>query len=124
MATLFQSQLFAQTPASGIIFQAVARDQYSNPAKDRKIFVQSSIIQNTVSGVKVLIEEHETNTDASGVFSISVGNGKRIGGTVTSLGLIDWGQGPYYLNLKTASISFVLVSSFFWTSFYIFISYW
>jgi hypothetical protein len=102
MATLFQSQLFAQTPASGIIFQAVARDQYSNPAKDRKIFVQSSIIQNTVSGVKVLIEEHETNTDASGVFSISVGNGKRIGGTVTSLGLIDWGQGPYYLNLKIA----------------------
>lgn len=93
MATLFQSQLFAQTPASGIIFQAVARDQYSNPAKDRKIFVQSSIIQNTVSGVKVLIEEYETNTDASGVFSISVGNGKRIGGTVTSLGLIDWGQG-------------------------------
>ena len=102
IATLFQSQLFAQTPASGIIFQAVARDQYSNPAKDRKIFVQSSIIQNTVSGVKVLIEEYETNTDGSGVFSISVGNGKRIGGTVTSLGFIDWGQGPYYLNLKIA----------------------
>ena len=102
MATLFQSQLFAQTPASGIIFQAVARDQYSNPAKDRKIFVQSSIIQNTVSGLKVLIEEHETTTDASGVFSISVGNGKRIGGAVTSLGLIDWGQGPYFLNLKIA----------------------
>ena len=102
MTTLFQSQLFAQTPASGIIFQAVARDQYSNPAKDRKIFVQSSIIQNTASGVKVLIEEHETNTDATGVFSISVGNGKRIGGTVTSLGLIDWGQGPYFLNLKIA----------------------
>jgi hypothetical protein len=102
MATLFQSQLFAQTPASGIIFQAVARDQYSNPAKDRKIFVQSSIIQNTVSGLKVLIEEHETTTDGSGVFSISVGNGKRIGGSVTSLGLIDWGQGPYFLNLKIA----------------------
>ena len=43
IATLFQSQLFAQTPSNGIIFQAVARDQYSNPAKDRKIFVQSSI---------------------------------------------------------------------------------
>ncbi len=102
IATLFQSQLFAQTPSNGIIFQAVARDQYSNPAKDRKIFVQSSIIQSSVSGVKVLLEEHETTTDASGVFSISVGNGKRIGGTVTTLGLIDWSQGPYYLNLKIA----------------------
>jgi hypothetical protein len=115
MATLFQSQLFAQTPASGIIFQAVARDQYSNPAKDRKIFVQSSIIQNTVSGVKVLIEEYETNTDASGVFSISVGNGKRIGGTVTSLGLIDWGQGPYYLNLKIAISPMAPVTSWDYT---------
>jgi hypothetical protein len=115
MATLFQSQLFAQAPVSGIIFQAVARDQYSNPAKDRKIFVQSSIIQNTVSGVKVLIEEHETNTDASGVFSISVGNGKRIGGTVTSLGLIDWGQGPYYLNLKIAISPMAPVTSWDYT---------
>ena len=115
IATLFQSQLFAQTPASGIIFQAVARDQYSNPAKDRKIFVQSSIIQNTVSGVKVLIEEYETNTDGSGVFSISVGNGKRIGGTVTSLGFIDWGQGPYYLNLKIAISPMAPVTSWDYT---------
>jgi hypothetical protein len=115
IATLFQSQLFAQTPASGNIFQAVARDQYSNPAKDRKIFVQSSIIQNTVSGVKVLIEEYETNTDGSGVFSISVGNGKRIGGTVTSLGFIDWGQGPYYLNLKIAISPMAPVTSWDYT---------
>ena len=102
MMTLLQSHLLAQAPTSGINFQAVARDPYSNPAKDRKIFVQSSIIQSTVTGTKVLIEEHETNTDGLGVFSISVGQGKRIGGTVTSLNGIDWAQGPYYLNLKIA----------------------
>ena len=102
LLSLVQSQLRAQTAANGIIFQAVARDQYSNPAKDRKIFVQSSIIQSTESGVKVLIEEHETTTDASGVFGISVGQGKRLGGTVTGLNLVDWAQGPYFLNLKIA----------------------
>ena len=102
MVTLFQGQLFAQAPTNGINFQAVARDQYSNPAKDRKLFVQSSIIQTTVTGVKVLVEEHEVSTDASGVFSISVGQGKRIGGTATSLNGVDWAQGPYYLNLKIA----------------------
>jgi len=102
MVTLFQSQLLAQAPTNGINFQAVARDQYANPAKDRKLFVQSSIIQTTVTGVKVLVEEHEVSTDASGVFSISVGQGKRIGGTVTSMNGIDWAQGPYYLNLKIA----------------------
>ena len=95
------SPLFAQTN-NGIFFQAVARDNFSNPAKDRKIFVQSSIIQNTITGIKVLTEEHQTTTDGSGVFSISLGNGLRIAGTVSNLNSIDWSKGPFFLNLKVA----------------------
>jgi hypothetical protein len=97
-----QTSLFAQTPSNGIFFQAVARDQFANPAKDRKIYVQSSIIQYTATGTKVLIEEHQTTTDGSGVFSISVGQGKRTGGTVANLDKVEWARGPYYLNLKIA----------------------
>jgi hypothetical protein len=95
------NQLFAQTN-DGIFFQAVARDNFSNPAKDRKIYVQSSIIQTTTTGTKVLTEEHQTNTDATGVFSISLGNGLRVGGTASGLATIDWSKGPFYLNLKIA----------------------
>ena len=99
--TISTNQLFAQT-TNGIFFQAVARDNFSNPAKDRKIYVQSSIIQTTPTGTKVLTEEHQANTDATGVFSISLGNGVRVGGTASSLTTIDWSKGPYYLNLKVA----------------------
>jgi hypothetical protein len=99
--TITASQSFAQT-TNGIFFQAVARDNFSNPAKDRKIFVQSSIIQTTPTGTKVLTEEHQANTDASGVFSISLGNGVRVGGTASNLTTIDWSKGPFYLNLKVA----------------------
>ncbi len=95
-----QSSLFAQSPGTGIFFQAIARDQYANPAKDRRIYVQSSIVQSTASGTKVLIEEHQTTTDGSGVFSISVGQGTRTGGTVANLDKVEWAKGPYYLNLK------------------------
>lgn len=95
------SQLIAQT-TNGIFFQAVARDNFSNPAKDRKIYVQSSIIQSTPTGTRVLTEEHQANTDATGVFSISLGNGVRVGGTASSLTTIDWSKGPFYLNLKVA----------------------
>jgi uncharacterized protein (TIGR02145 family) len=95
------NQLFAQT-TNGIFFQAVARDNFSNPAKDRKIYVQSSIIQTTPTGTKVLTEEHQANTDATGVFSISLGNGVRVGGTAIGLATIDWSKGPFYLNLKVA----------------------
>ncbi len=95
------SPLFAQTN-NGIFFQAVARDNFSNPAKDRKIYVQSSIIQNTITGIKVLTEEHQTTTDGSGVFSISLGNGLRVEGTASNLNSIDWSKGPFFLNLKVA----------------------
>ena len=99
--TITATQSFAQT-TNGIFFQAVARDNFSNPAKDRKIFVQSSIIQSTPTGTKVLTEEHQANTDATGVFSISLGNGVRVGGTASGLATIDWSKGPFYLNLKVA----------------------
>ena len=98
---VFANKANAQTN-NGINFQAVARDNFSNPAKDRKLFIQSSIIQSSPSGTKVLIEEHQANTDASGVFSISIGEGVRKGGTATSLGTIDWTKGPYLLNIKIA----------------------
>jgi hypothetical protein len=95
------NNLFAQTN-NGIFFQAVARDNYSNPAKDRKIYIQSNIIQKSTTGIKVLTEEHQANTDASGVFSITLGNGIRVGGTASSLANIEWSNGPFYLNLKVA----------------------
>ena len=95
------SHSFAQS-SNGIFFQAVARDNFSNPAKDRNIYVQSTIIQNTTTGTKVLIETHKSSTDAMGVFNITIGNGQRTGGSATSIAAIDWSKGPFYLNLKIA----------------------
>lgn len=92
----------AQISNTGIYFQAVARDNYSNPAKDRKIYVQSTLLQGTATGTKVLIEQFQVSTDNTGVFGISVGQGTRTGGTVSGLQNIDWSKGPYFLNLKVA----------------------
>jgi hypothetical protein len=102
MSNAFSNKVFSQTQGAGIFFQAVARDNFSNPAKDRKIYIQSTIIQTTENGTKVLIEEHQSQTDPTGVFSISLGQGTRKGGTATNLGSIEWVKGPYYLNLKIA----------------------
>ena len=63
--TISASKLYAQNN-NGIFFQAVARDNFSNPAKDRKIYVQSNIIQTSPSGTKLLTEEHQASTDAMG----------------------------------------------------------
>ena len=86
----------------GIYFQAIARDNFNNPAKDRKLYVQSNIIQSKPTGDIVYTEEHISNTDATGIFNIMVGNGNRVGGSITSFNLIDWSQYPYYINIKIA----------------------
>ncbi|MCX6288385.1 MAG: hypothetical protein NTW92_01250 [Bacteroidetes bacterium] len=99
---ILNNNAIAQGSNSGIFFQAVARDNFSNPAKDRKIYIESSIIQFTATGTKVLIEQHEANTDETGIFNISLGNGKRTGGSATNLTNIDWAMGPYFLSLKIA----------------------
>jgi hypothetical protein len=96
---IFSINTNAQT---GIFFQAIARDSKSNPARDRKIYVQTNIIRSSPTGTIVLAEEHQTNTDAQGVFSIMVGNGQRVGGTVTGISFIDWSKGPFYLNISIA----------------------
>ena len=98
--TFSSNNLHAQLPGTGIFFQAVARDNASNAAKDRKIYVQSNIVQYTETGKSVLMEEFETKTDATGVFSISLGLGKKLGGTASTLQNIIWAEGPYFLNLK------------------------
>ena len=86
----------------GIFFQAIARDNNTNPAKNRKIYVQSNILASSPTGTIVLSEEHQTNTDDYGVFSIMVGNGQRVGGSASGLSTVDWSKGPFYLNLKIA----------------------
>ncbi len=96
------NQLSAQSVNNGIFFQAVARDNFSNPAKERKIYVQSSVIQTTTNGPILLVEQFQVNTDGTGMFSISIGNGTRVGGTASGLNAIDWSQGPFFLNLKIA----------------------
>jgi len=100
--TMMTTQLFSQTLGSGIFFQAIARDNFANPAKDRRIYIQSSIIQTTATGTVVLMEQHQSTTDLTGVFSISIGQGIKTGGTAANLTSIDWSKGPYYLNLKVS----------------------
>lgn len=86
----------------GIYFQAIARDNFNNPAKDRKLYVQSNIIQSKPTGDIVYTEEHISSTDATGIFNIMVGNGNRVGGSITNFNSIDWSQYPYYINIKIA----------------------
>jgi len=90
----------AQTSTNGIHFQALARDNYNNPAKDRIIYIQASIIQKSSTNSVLITEEFKTTTDKLGVFDINIGQGNRVAGIVSSIDAIDWSILPSYLNVK------------------------
>jgi hypothetical protein len=92
----------AQLPGVGIFFQAIARDKMENPAKDRKIYVQTSIVPSINNSAPILTELHVTKSNDMGVFSLSIGQGNRTGGTASNLSTIAWGNGPLFLNVKIA----------------------
>ena len=99
---LCSNSLLAQINNNGIFFQAIARDNFTNPAKEKKLYVEVSIIQYTETGNKVFVEQHQTNTDAFGVFNMTIGGGKWINGVAKNLTSIDWANGPFFLNIKIA----------------------
>ena len=92
----------AQLPGVGIFFQAIARDKMENPAKDRRIYVQTSIVSSMVNSNPILTELHVSKSNDMGVFGLSIGQGNRTGGTASNLLSIPWGNGPLLLNVKIA----------------------
>jgi hypothetical protein len=92
----------AQQIPTGIPFQGIAKDYNGNPVNERKIYIQTNIIAGNINGKNIYTEEHETTTDAIGVFSILIGNGRRTQGFIKSLSEINWEDGPFYLGIQLA----------------------
>ena len=99
---LFMLSVHAQQIPTGIPFQGIAKDYNGNPVNERKIYIQTNIIAGNINGKNIYTEEHETTTDAIGVFSILIGNGRRTQGIIRSLTEINWEDGPFYLGIQLA----------------------
>ena len=100
-------------PPGGILFQAVATDPDGNPASNRTVYVQASIIQGSPSSSAVYAETFKVMASNSGVFTIVIGQGTRLSGP-SSINGLDWSQSPYYLNLKVALEPVIPVAN--WTA--------
>lgn len=98
--TVQQDSLFAQSLKPGINFQALARDRQGNIASNKIIHVKTELISVDSSLGSFLSEEHFTQTDAAGIFGITIGKGQRVGGTFFSLYEIPWKNLNYLLRIK------------------------
>jgi hypothetical protein len=109
MICVLHNNTNAQTnPPAGITFQAVAIDDNGMelsgvdaggiPIPDKAIKVQFSIINDNPNGTVEYAEEHLTNTDKYGLFSLIIGTGTP--NTGKYLKSVNWHIGKKYLKVE------------------------
>lgn len=86
----------AQTP-QGFSYQAVARDNTGNPKANTSLVVKFSILNGTPQGSVLYAETHQAQSNAYGLFNLTIGQGQATSGTFFSA--IDW-SGQKYLKVE------------------------
>ena len=94
-AFLFSAALWAQSPEK-ISYQAVIRNSTNTLVTNTQIGMEINIHQGSAAGTIVYTETLTPTTNANGLVSIE------IGGT-TGFDTIDWANGPYFMETKTAT---------------------
>jgi hypothetical protein len=92
---LILANSFAQS-SLGFTFQGVAIDQNQLPVKSKKISLRVSILSTSAIGNAVYTETQGPTTDAYGQFSINVGSGTVVSGSITQL---QWNRINYFLKI-------------------------
>ncbi len=81
---------------NGIRYQGVAFDRDGNIILDSQISVRFALVTDMIGGQTVYQENHQTFTNASGLFVLLFGTGQADIGTWTS---IDWTADNYFLSV-------------------------
>jgi hypothetical protein len=93
---------YAQSGApNGINYQAVIRDNLGTLVSNSPVAIRINIRQNSASGIVIFSEKHLVTTTQYGLVNFVIGNGTflGLGGPFAS---INWGNGPYFLDLGVA----------------------
>lgn len=83
----------AQAP-SRITYQAVVRDAVNSIVGNHNVTLQLSLLQGSVTGEPVYVENHQAMTNSNGLVTVEMGAGTVVSGSMDN---IDWSDGPYYL---------------------------
>lgn len=87
---------FAQAPQK-FTYQAVVRDANNHLLASQSVGVQISILQGSVSGSSVYVENQNALTNANGLMTLEIGGGAVVNGDFAT---IDWANGPYFLKTE------------------------
>ncbi len=78
-------------------YQSIARDAGGQALANAPVGLQISIHDQTPTGLTVFEETHAVTTNDFGLFTISIGAGTNL---IGSIGSVDWGNGPKYIEVQ------------------------
>lgn len=86
----------AQLPQS-FKYQAVARDSMGNQLANQNVSFRISILQESINGLPVYVETHDTITNQFGLVNLEIGKGNPVSGVFH---YIYWGTGQYFIKTE------------------------
>lgn len=96
LAFCISNLLIAQVPPNAFNYSAVARNAAGVPIANTTIGIQIGILKTSALGALQYQENHFVNTDAFGLFNLTVGAGAVQSG---SMAAINWSNDNYYLKV-------------------------
>lgn len=78
-------------------YQSVIRGTNNALITNQNVRVKISILQGTITGSAVYVEDHTTSTNSNGLVSLSIGGGTLISGNFST---INWENGPYFVKME------------------------
>lgn len=97
IAFVFIQTLSAQAPQK-MSYQAVIRNANNELLNNTNVAIKISLLENSENGNAVYVETQNATTNANGLVSIKIGEGKIQSG---SFDLIDWGNNSYFIKTQT-----------------------
>jgi len=92
VAVLLAASVFAQAPEK-MTYQAVVRDDNSTLITSTQVGIEINIYQGSATGTLVYTETQTPTTNINGLITIEIGG-------ETGFDLIDWANGPYFIETK------------------------
>jgi trimeric autotransporter adhesin len=89
--------LMAQAPQR-ISYQSIIRDANNVVVASSPVGIKISFLRGTDTGPAVYVETHPITTNANGLVSLNIGEGRAISGRFAE---IDWSKGPYLIQTAT-----------------------
>jgi uncharacterized protein (TIGR02145 family) len=91
---VFLSVLLKAQAPNLFSYQAVVRNASNQLLSNQQCRVRISLLTAPDATISVYAEEHITQTNANGLFSVEIGNGTVLSGNFSS---IDWSSGSYFI---------------------------